>query len=33
MLWQKHRILPGIDAYSVYAYGMELLGKDKQDKA
>jgi hypothetical protein len=25
--------LPEIDAYSVYAYGMELLAKDKQDKA
>jgi tetratricopeptide (TPR) repeat protein len=32
-LMQKALHLPGTDAYSVYAYGMGLLRKDKKDKA
>jgi hypothetical protein len=32
-LMQKALHLPGTDAYSVYAYGMGLLGKDKKSKA
>ena len=30
---QKALHLPGTDAYSVYAYGMGLLRRDKKDKA
>lgn len=30
---QKALHWPGTDAYSIYAYGMGLLGKDKKDKA
>ncbi len=31
-LMEKALHLPGTDAYSVYAYGMGLLRKDKKDK-
>jgi len=30
---QNARHLPGTDAYSVYAFGMGLLRKDKKEKA
>jgi tetratricopeptide (TPR) repeat protein len=33
VLIEKALHLPGTDAYSVYAYGMELLGKQKKDEA